>query len=77
MKYICELCGLVYDEEKGLPKNGINPGTTFAELPEDFECPGCYSERTAFSPVGHKQTLTAPKVSDTAPIHAPKQASDR
>ena len=49
MKYICELCGLVYDEEKGDPKRGIEPGTPFAQLPEDYECPGCYSEKAAFT----------------------------
>ncbi len=50
MKYICELCGLVYDEEKGDPANGIAPGTKFADIPAEYECPGCYSERQAFYP---------------------------
>lgn len=48
MKYICELCSLVYDEEKGDPKHGIAPGTLFADLPDDYECPGCYSEKQAY-----------------------------
>ena len=29
MKYVCELCGWVYDEELGDPSNGIAPGTKF------------------------------------------------
>jgi len=41
MKYICSACGYVYDEELGDPENGIEPGTPFAELPEDYECPLC------------------------------------
>ena len=49
MKYICELCGLIYDEEIGDPKQGIAPGTPYDQLPEDYECPGCYSEKTAFT----------------------------
>ena len=60
MKYVCELCGLVYDEEAGLPAKGIAPGTKFEDLPEDFECPGCYCERSAFYRPGVTQGITAP-----------------
>ncbi len=41
MKYVCEACGWVYDEELGDPENGIAPGTRFEDLPEDFACPLC------------------------------------
>lgn len=41
MKYECEVCGWVYDEAAGDPDHGIAPGTKFADLPEDFECPLC------------------------------------
>ena len=41
MKYVCDLCGWVYDEAVGDPDHGIAPGTKFADLPEDFECPLC------------------------------------
>lgn len=41
MKYVCSVCGYVYDEEKGVPENGIAPGTKFEDLPEDFVCPLC------------------------------------
>lgn len=40
-KYVCEVCGWVYDEAVGDPDNGIAPGTKFEELPEDFACPLC------------------------------------
>ena len=40
-KYICEICGWVYDEEKGHPTQGIVAGTKFEDLPEDFECELC------------------------------------
>lgn len=40
-KYECMVCGFVYDEAKGLPEAGIEPGTKFEDLPEDFECPLC------------------------------------
>ena len=41
MKYVCDACGYVYDEELGDPENGIEPGTPWDELPEDFACPLC------------------------------------
>lgn len=50
MKYVCELCGMIYDEDLGDIKHHIPAGTKFEDLPADYECPGCYSEREAFSP---------------------------
>lgn len=41
MKYVCTVCGWVYDEAEGYPEGGIAPGTKFADLPADFECPLC------------------------------------
>jgi rubredoxin len=40
MKYEC-VCGYVYDEAAGDPENGIEPGTKWDELPDDFACPVC------------------------------------
>ncbi|MEG6571272.1 rubredoxin [[Clostridium] cellulosi] len=40
-KYVCSVCGFVYDEAKGLPDQGIAPGTKFEDLPDDFICPMC------------------------------------
>ena len=39
MKYVCNVCGYVYDEATGDPDNGIAPGTKFEDLPDHFECP--------------------------------------
>ena len=39
MKYVCEVCGFVYDEELGLPEENIAPGTKFDDLPDDFDTP--------------------------------------
>jgi len=41
VKYICDACGWIYDEDLGDPDNGIAPGTKFEDLPDDFECPIC------------------------------------
>lgn len=40
-KFICTVCGYVYDPEAGDPDNGIAPGTPFEDLPEDWVCPLC------------------------------------
>lgn len=49
MKYVCDICGWEYDEEAGLPDQGIAPGTKFEDLPEDFECPLCGVGKDNFS----------------------------
>ena len=40
-KYVCEVCGYIYDEELGDPDNGIAPGTPWEEVPDDYVCPLC------------------------------------
>lgn len=49
MKYVCNVCGWVYDEALGDADNGIAPGTAFADLPEDFLCPLCGVGKEDFS----------------------------
>lgn len=41
MKYECTACGYIYDPAEGDPENGIEAGTEFSELPEDWVCPLC------------------------------------
>ncbi len=48
MKYVCLLCGYVYDEELGDPENGIAPGTKFEDLPDTFVCPICGAGKENF-----------------------------
>lgn len=40
-KYVCLLCGYVYDPQTGDEDNGIAPGTPFEDLPDDWKCPVC------------------------------------
>ncbi|MBA7671237.1 Rubredoxin [subsurface metagenome] len=40
-KWECTACGYIYDPEKGDPDNGIEPGTPFEDLPDDWVCPQC------------------------------------
>ena len=48
-KYVCEVCGCEYDEAVGDPDNGIEPGTKFEDLPDDFVCPLCGVDKDNFS----------------------------
>ncbi len=38
-KYVCKVCGYVYDPEKGDPDSVIAPGTAFEDIPDDWVCP--------------------------------------
>ena len=49
MKYVCDVCDWVYDEETGDPDNGIAPGTKFEDLPEDWKCPRCKQPKEKFN----------------------------
>ena len=40
-KYVCDLCGYVYDPAEGDPDNGVPPGTAWEDVPDDWVCPLC------------------------------------
>jgi rubredoxin len=40
-KYRCTICDYIYDPAVGDPGNGIEPGTSFDALPDDWLCPVC------------------------------------
>jgi len=40
-RWECLVCGLIYDEEKGWPEDGIAPGTRWEDVPDDWLCPDC------------------------------------
>jgi flavin reductase (DIM6/NTAB) family NADH-FMN oxidoreductase RutF/rubredoxin len=47
-RYVCKVCGYVYDPEKGDPDNGVKPGTKFEDLPDDWVCPVCGAGKEEF-----------------------------
>lgn len=49
MKYVCDVCDWVYDEEKGYPEGGIAPGTKWEDVPDDFVCPLCFVGKELFT----------------------------
>ncbi len=48
-KYVCNLCGYVYDPEAGDPESNVATGTAFNDLPEDWVCPDCGASKEEFS----------------------------
>jgi rubredoxin len=49
--FICDVCGYIYDPEVGDPDNGVEPGTAFTDVPEDWLCPLCGVGKDEFSEV--------------------------
>ncbi len=50
MKYICEVCGYVYDPAVGDPDSGIEPGPAFEEIPDEWVGPICGVGKDEFKP---------------------------
>ena len=49
-KYVCSVCGYVYDPAVGDEKQGIPAGTAFEDLPDDWHCPRCKKSKDKFNP---------------------------
>jgi rubredoxin len=47
-RYVCTICGYVYDPELGDPDNGVEPGTKWEDVPDDWECPVCGASKDDF-----------------------------
>lgn len=50
-KYICKICGYIYDPEVGDPDQGVAPGTAFEDLPDTWVCPECGMGKDEFEAV--------------------------
>ncbi len=50
-KYKCLMCGYIYDPAVGDPDNGVEAGTAFEDLPDDWVCPECGASKDEFEPV--------------------------
>ena len=48
-KFMCVICGLIYDEAKGWPDDGIAPGTLWQDVADDWVCPDCGASKSEFS----------------------------
>ena len=47
-KYVCSVCGYVYDPADGDPEHDVAPGTDFADVSADWVCPICGAGKDAF-----------------------------
>lgn len=47
-KYMCLICGFIYDEELGLPQDNIPPGTKWEDVPINWSCPDCEARKEDF-----------------------------
>jgi rubredoxin len=50
-RWQCNVCSDIYDEALGLPEYGIEPGTRFEDLPDDWGCPMCGAPGSDFRPL--------------------------
>ena len=50
-RYMCVICGFIYDESKGLPDEGIPPGTKWDDVPLNWKCPECGAGKEDFEMV--------------------------
>jgi flavin reductase (DIM6/NTAB) family NADH-FMN oxidoreductase RutF/rubredoxin len=47
----CQVCGWIYDPAVGDPDGGIQPGTAFEDIPENWTCPICGAAKSEFAKV--------------------------
>ncbi len=50
-KWECLVCGYIYDPAEGDPDNGVEPGTAWEDVPEDWVCPECQVGKDEFEKV--------------------------
>lgn len=50
-KWLCIVCGYVYDEAEGIPEDGITAGTRWEDVPGDWSCPDCGVAKADFEMV--------------------------
>lgn len=68
-KWLCVICGLIYDEAKGWPSDGIAPGTRWEDVPDDWMCPDCFVGKSDFEMIAISET----PVEEAAPVEIAKE----
>ncbi len=68
----CTVCGFMYDEERGLPEEGIAPGTRWKDIPDDWRCPDCGVAKADFS----MKEISRPENLDAVPTSVEVGQSD-
>lgn len=52
-RYICIVCGFIFDERLGDPDSGLPPGTLWEDIPDTWRCPVCKIRKSDFEPFEH------------------------
>lgn len=65
-RYICDTCGFIFDEEFGDPVSGIEPGTRWEDIPDDWICSLCGDPKAEFSLAGDKAPKPNKKITNNA-----------
>ena len=60
-KYVCTVCGYIYDEASGIPEGGIIPGTKWEALSDDWTCPLCGASKGEFTEQEVREKPAAPQ----------------
>ena len=50
-KFICVICGFIYEEAEGWPDDGIAAGTLWTDVPDNWFCPDCGAGKEDFEMV--------------------------
>lgn len=66
-KYVCTVCGYLYDEAAGMPESGIAPGTKWETLPDNWTCPMCGATKADFEKQGEAKAA-ASSVNNPMPV---------
>ena len=75
-KYVCPICGYIYDETLGRPEDGIAPGTPWQAVPENWVCPLCGAPKSVFEAQSAPEAASAPAVRITeTPDEPPRELS--
>lgn len=76
-KYICTVCGYIYDEALGRPQENILPGTVWREVPNDFMCPLCGATKDEFVLQQAEQKDEQKPVSDSTTLGVSQDKAER
>ena len=72
-KYVCSICGYIYDEATGIPEAGIAPGTKWEDLPDDWVCPICGATKSEFKKQGETAVSSEKKLKPVVEVSTDMQ----
>lgn len=73
MKYICTICGFIYDESLGYDNNNIPAGTAWSDVPSEWKCPLCGATKNEFKLVDEESSESRSDIADDVPVVLPSE----